>query len=255
MMEWILTIICAVMSVVLLSGHGAFLIAGYNTSSKADKAKYDEKKLCRVMGTGFSVITVLLTALSILGGNAPSWFGKFFGAAVLLDVIVLLYVSNTKCYAKDAPKATEEDPKAVAAREAGNRKVMIGSMIFTGIVFVFVGIILFTGNIHIKYGENEFTVEASYWPDRTIPYEEIEKLELVRGVKAGSRTNGFGSFRLSMGHFKNEEYGSYIRYTYADCEETVVMDVKGTTVVLAGKDLESTEEIYRILKEKTLAQS
>lgn len=40
MMEWILTIICAVMSVVLLSGHGAFLIAGYNTSSKADKAKY-----------------------------------------------------------------------------------------------------------------------------------------------------------------------------------------------------------------------
>lgn len=43
MMEWILTIICAVMSVVLLSGHGAFLIAGYNTSSKADKAKYDEK--------------------------------------------------------------------------------------------------------------------------------------------------------------------------------------------------------------------
>ena len=33
------------------------------------------------------------------------------------------------------------------------------------------------------------------------------------------------------------------------------MDVKGTTVVLAGKDLESTEEIYRILKEKTLAQS
>lgn len=254
MIEWILTIGCAVMSGALLSGRGAFLIAGYNTSSQTDKAKYDEKKLCRVMGAGFSVLTVLLVVLSILGENAPAWFGKFFGAVVLADVLVLLYVSNTKCYAKDAWNG-EEAAAETGSKDAGNRKVMIGSMIFTGIVFVFVGIMLWTGNIHMKYGEDSFTVEASYWPDRTIPYEEIDKLELVSGEKAGSRTNGFGSFRLAMGHFKNEKYGSYIRYAYTGCEETVVLDVKGTTVVLSGKDSESTEEIYRILKEKTREDS
>ena len=31
-------------------GKGAFLISGYNTASKAEKARYDEKALCRFMG-------------------------------------------------------------------------------------------------------------------------------------------------------------------------------------------------------------
>ena len=32
------------------SGRGAFLIAGYNTMSKAKKARYDKAALCRFMG-------------------------------------------------------------------------------------------------------------------------------------------------------------------------------------------------------------
>ena len=39
-------IIFAVLSVVLISGHGSWLISGYNTASKEEKAKYNEKKLC-----------------------------------------------------------------------------------------------------------------------------------------------------------------------------------------------------------------
>lgn len=46
---WVVTAICAIMSIVLLSGKGGFLIAGYNTANAGDKAKYDEKKLSRVM--------------------------------------------------------------------------------------------------------------------------------------------------------------------------------------------------------------
>ena len=36
--------------VIFLNGKGAFLIAGYNTTSKAEKQKTDEKKLCSFMG-------------------------------------------------------------------------------------------------------------------------------------------------------------------------------------------------------------
>lgn len=43
-------ILVLIMAVVLLCGKGAGLIAGYNTSRKEDKSKYNEKKLCRVMG-------------------------------------------------------------------------------------------------------------------------------------------------------------------------------------------------------------
>ena len=53
-------IIFAVLSIVLISGHGSWLISGYNTASKEEKAKYNEKKLCRTMGIGMSVIAILL---------------------------------------------------------------------------------------------------------------------------------------------------------------------------------------------------
>lgn len=38
------------LGLVFSQGKGAFLIAGYNTASEAEKAKYDEKALCRCMG-------------------------------------------------------------------------------------------------------------------------------------------------------------------------------------------------------------
>lgn len=46
----IIIALCVVLGVVFSRGKGAFLIAGYNTASKAEKAKYDEKALCRFMG-------------------------------------------------------------------------------------------------------------------------------------------------------------------------------------------------------------
>ena len=44
---WVAFVILALMSIVLLTGRGAGLIAGYNTASKSEKSKYDEKKLCQ----------------------------------------------------------------------------------------------------------------------------------------------------------------------------------------------------------------
>ena len=58
-------IIFAVLSIVLISGHGSWLISGYNTASKEEKAKYDEKKLCRTMGIGMSVIAILLLIMGV----------------------------------------------------------------------------------------------------------------------------------------------------------------------------------------------
>ncbi len=45
-----------IMGIVLLTGHGSFLIAGYNTMKPEEQTKYDKKKLCR--GTGIFVLIV-----------------------------------------------------------------------------------------------------------------------------------------------------------------------------------------------------
>lgn len=53
-------------AILLSKGKGAFLIAGYNTMSDSEKAKYDEIALCKFMGKimyGIS-FSILLWALS-----------------------------------------------------------------------------------------------------------------------------------------------------------------------------------------------
>lgn len=46
----ILVLLFVLLGFLFRSGRGAFLIAGYNTASKAERDKIDEKKLCRYMG-------------------------------------------------------------------------------------------------------------------------------------------------------------------------------------------------------------
>ena len=67
-------IIFAVLSIVLISGHGSWLISGYNTASKEEKAKYKEKKLCRVMGSGMAVIAVLILIMGVFESILPVFF-------------------------------------------------------------------------------------------------------------------------------------------------------------------------------------
>ena len=62
---WIVFAIFAVLSIILLSGHGSWFISGYNTASREEKEKYDEKKLCRTMGIGMSIIAILALTMSL----------------------------------------------------------------------------------------------------------------------------------------------------------------------------------------------
>ena len=73
-------IIFAVLSIVLISGHGSWLISGYNTASKEEKAKYNEKKLCRTMGIGMSVIAILLLIMGVFENILPAFFVNFYYA-------------------------------------------------------------------------------------------------------------------------------------------------------------------------------
>ena len=70
---WIVFVIFAVLSIVLISGHGSWFISGYNIASKAEKEKYDEKKLCRTMGVGMSVIAVLILIMGLFENVLPAF--------------------------------------------------------------------------------------------------------------------------------------------------------------------------------------
>lgn len=67
-----------ILGIVFLKGMGSFLIAGYNTASKEEKEKIDEKKLCRYMGRLMFFIAgcfVILMVSDVLNKMWLLWLG------------------------------------------------------------------------------------------------------------------------------------------------------------------------------------
>ena len=98
--DWLICfflILLAVVSFTLISGHGGWFIAGYNTASKKEQEKCDRKKLCRTVGGGMLVITVLALLMMIFEHVLPAGFAYIAVAIVLADVVVIGILSATIC--------------------------------------------------------------------------------------------------------------------------------------------------------------
>lgn len=98
--DWIVYVgfvIFAVLSIVLISGHGSWFISGYNTASKEEKAKYNEKKLCRTVGIGMSVIAILILTMGLFENVLPAFFIYIALGIILADIVVIIVLENTIC--------------------------------------------------------------------------------------------------------------------------------------------------------------
>ena len=62
----IIAAVLAVISIVLLSGHGACVLAGYSTASPAERARVSAPKLARTMGGAFLVCAIYAAAVALL---------------------------------------------------------------------------------------------------------------------------------------------------------------------------------------------
>ncbi len=98
--DWIAYVgfaIFMVIAIVLISGHGSGIIAGYNTASREKKAKYDEKKLCRTTGIGMLVIAVLILSMQLLENILPAFFAYIALGIIVLDAAIMIILSETIC--------------------------------------------------------------------------------------------------------------------------------------------------------------
>ena len=94
---WVVFVLFLIISIILLSGHGSWFISGYNTASKEEKAKYDEKKLCKTTGFGMAVIAVLILVIGLFEDVLPASFAYISLGIILVDVLLMIVVCNTVC--------------------------------------------------------------------------------------------------------------------------------------------------------------
>ena len=91
--------VITVLSIFMLTGRGSFLIAGFNTMSSDEKARYNKKALCRLIGS-----VLLPTGLFMpffLIDSIIYWFVWAYCAVVIgTCVFVIIYVNTSKRFKK-----------------------------------------------------------------------------------------------------------------------------------------------------------
>ncbi len=138
-----------------------------------------------------------------------------------------------------------------AAPRSGTEKIAVRiTAIIVPIIFVGVAILMFTGSIEVKCEDTALTINATYWTDLEIDYSEIDTIEYRKDLDVGVRTSGFGSPRLSMGIFRNDEFGSYTLYSYTGAKEHIVLTSGEKTLVIGMSDTKETQAIYEAMIEK-----
>ena len=185
---------------------------------------------------GFACMAGALLPADAMGAVFP---------AVLL-VIVALPIAYSYHYSKKQPAAD----KAPLPPVPPSQRIAAGVLAVA--VLVFAVWVLLMGSAEVQYGADSFTVAASGWDDLTVAYSDIAAVDYLPAEAVpdgGVRTYGLGNLRVGFGHFSNDAYGPYIRYTYHSCGDCVRLTMTdGSTILLNGPDQPSTEAIYETLR-------
>lgn len=165
----------------------------------------------------------------------PFLFALLLAATLVLSFLPVLY--SYLYYRREKREGTAA--AATPSRKALRISAVLGALITAAVV-----LLLFTGNVSVALGAESFQIHASYWPDLEIGYAAVDALSYRDDCPAGVRVGGFGSFRLSLGSFQNDEFGNYTRYAYTACPACVVAEIDGRILVLNGRDEAATRRLY-----------
>lgn len=168
---------------------------------------------------------------------------------VVLVTVALAPIVYSYYYSKTQPAAEKTVSAPLPLWQKRAARLIVAAVAVIA-VWVFLA-----GSAEIVYEDASFTVEASGWQDLTLSYSDIAAVDYLPAEEVpegGIRTYGLGNLRVSFGHFSNEAYGDYIRYTYDSCRDCVRLTTAGgRTVLLNGPDQAATRAIFDQLKART----
>ena len=255
-------------SLFLLKGKGAFLIAGYNTMSRKERAKYDEKALCRATGKFmlWIICCTLLLAFAVLLEDTEAVLGGILcvsGIIVVSSIVFLIYGNTGNRFLK--PETTEMDAmpeteceKAVREKQEKKQEKfvrwLIGITLFGSFIVTFASLMLvFGGTIEptVKITDSGIRISGTYGVK--IDFTEITDISLlnnsVHGIGLTRRTNGIATDSVRSGYWESNRYGSVLLFTRTSSSPTIHIERKDKPdVFLNFSDNEKTRALYAELK-------
>ena len=187
-------------------------------------------------------ITWVICGLGVILCGLLDWQAAI---PVLFGVMILVPTFYSwRLYRKQiaAGTASEQNP-AISV----NPKLKWVTWILVLGILAFVAVLMFTGSVDTVVADGKFAINATYWDDITLDIADIESVEYVPGGIDGTREWGYGSARLALGLFHNEELGNYTRYTYFNVQECILIRAEGKWLVLNADGAEATRALYETI--------
>lgn len=192
----------------------------------------------------------------VLGGLVFLAMG-FVDEALLLWLMplnVALMVGVPVVYSWNLARKQKRDgtyTESAVSRDLKKHPVILAvSAVLITLILIGAGVVMFTGSLGYTFTETELQVDASFYEDITVAYEQIDAAEYRDTAPGGARQWGFASARLLLGLFDSEEFGNHTRYTYTGDTGCVVLTCGEEIVVLGAESREATLQLYEAILER-----
>jgi hypothetical protein len=241
--------ILAGMGAFLLTGRGGFLIAGFNSMSKEEKARWDERALCKFIG---KIILPIGVMVALIGVEALSPWSVYAGLGVTLALTAFAII-----YANGGKRFLTENAESIAnEKTAAPRSAIIAAIILTAAITLAIVILFMHGARDPVVTVNSESIVISSMFGTTINFGSVVEVHLIEqsmnNIGVGIRTNGFGGVGDAYkGSFDNDSYGKVLLFVRANSSPTIRIERTGARdVFISFKDGEKTRGLY----EKIMAE-
>lgn len=181
--------------------------------------------------------------LLLLGACWSSAFYWLFPLIVLLLVVIPLVYS----YRLYREEVREGKAAPITGKQMRSFRIAITTIV---LIFVFAGFSMFLGKVDYRIESNEVVLSATLAGSTTIPYDEIESIQMEKNFDPGYRVFGIGNLKIYGGTFRNNENGVYTLYGEAGANQAIVLKTPDGEVILSLKDDQLLDQIYQELRAK-----
>lgn len=175
---------------------------------------------------------------------------KWVIPVLLIDILVLSFAPMAYSYRIYKNHKAQGIEYSVPPKTKSPKINRILVIVLVAAIFACVAAVMFTGDITYSCTDDALRIETNYVNGLELSYDEIDAIELREDFDIGIRAMGFGSPRLSMGAFQNEEFEAYTLYSYNSCDWVILIRSDNKVLVINCQTEEETAVLYQTLVAK-----